>query len=62
MSEPSAIMKSNGTQFTVAYGLMADDIEVIFKSGTCSGTSGNSDHADLHKAIPKMHIKEGSQS
>jgi hypothetical protein len=55
-------VKSNNAQFTVVHGLMANDIGVIFKSVTCSGTSGNSDHADLEKAMPKMHIKEGSLS
>jgi hypothetical protein len=63
VKEPTdAVVKITRTQFTLLHGLPADEIDVIIKYVACSETCGNSDHADLHKAILRMYIKEGSQS
>lgn len=40
----------------------ADEIDAIIQDAACSETIGKSDRADLHKAILKKYIKEGSQS
>jgi hypothetical protein len=38
------------------HGLPADRIDVIIRYAACSEACGNSDQADLHKAMSIMHI------
>ena len=48
-------MKSNGTQFTVLHGHLADEINAIIQYVAYSETRDNSDHTELHKAMLEMH-------